>query len=313
MKQALFGQIVGQKPLLSELDFYLENYRTTKVFPNCLLVAERGAGKTSIVEEIARALKKPFHEMLAKDLEDSDALFQHVVIPLLAGKEATVFIDEASLLSESVTHSFLSILNPTKNHKNSCVWRKNGQSYTFDFRKLTFIFATTNPQKIDPDLKDRLKIFTLDQYNTNDLSTILRQRTPKLTYEPGVLQDIAETLRNNPRNAVMRADDLESYCRAHKKRKITKADFSYLRKKLNIMPLGLNKLEVQALKFLSERPLTSLTTLAAKMHMTVAAIQRDVETRLLATNLIEIEARGRIITPEGQAVLLEVANKNKQK
>lgn len=301
-----FSGIIGQPSLLGEVEFYLEGYRATGYFPNTLLIAERGGGKSNLALEIGRALEKPYHEMLAKDLKDSDEFFRHVVIPLLDGRKATIFIDEASLLSDDITHTFLKVLNPEKSNKTTYKWKKNGQTYVFDFTKLTFIFATTAPHKVDPDLKDRLKQFTFEHYKEKDLGTILQQCTPEITYGPGVLDKIASTLRNNPRNATERAKDINGFMKAKKKTVMTQMELNEFNRRLHVLPFGLTKLEAHALRCLAEKPKTSLTTLAAKMHMTAEALRRDIETRLLATSLIDVEPRGRVVTPEGHNVLKEI-------
>ena len=76
---------------------------------------------------------------------------------------------------------------------------------------------------------------------------------------------------------------------------------------MSILPLGLNPIEVQVLRHLSEKKDCSLTHLAAKTGLSKACLQRDFEMYLQKMNLMEITTAGRGITSKGQKYLEQLA------
>jgi Holliday junction resolvasome RuvABC ATP-dependent DNA helicase subunit len=76
-----------------------------------------------------------------------------------------------------------------------------------------------------------------------------------------------------------------------------------LSKTLGILPMGLNRIEVQVLRALAEAGECSLTNLAAKTGMTADSLRRDFEMYLQKMNLMQIDRTGRSITAKGRQYL----------
>ena len=72
------------------------------------------------------------------------------------------------------------------------------------------------------------------------------------------------------------------------------------------MPLGLNEIEIQILRHLTEKKDCSLTFLAAKTGLTKSCVQKDFEMYLQKMSLMEITTAGRGITALGQETLAKV-------
>lgn len=169
------------------------------------------------------------------------------------------------------------------------------------------MFASTEPQKIFHALMDRCHRIDLEEYNHEDLSTILNKNLGGFTVEDEVMNLITPTLRGNARQAVRMAKNIRTYLAPQHKTALKMDEWSQMTKELDILPLGLSRLELQALRALSRGPMT-LTRLAATMFLSKAALQRDIELYLMRQNLMIIDADGRKITAQGQQYLAGLGN-----
>ena len=70
-------------------------------------------------------------------------------------EEATFIFDESSEIPHDISMALLTILNPNTKKRNKFTY--NEIEYNVDFRRITFIFATTEPQHMFHALIDRLE------------------------------------------------------------------------------------------------------------------------------------------------------------
>ena len=172
-----------------------------------------------------------------------------------------------------------------------------GSDIDIDFRKLTFIFATTEPQDVFHALIDRMKKIDLDDYSYDELAQILMLNTDKIKFSGDiVVKHIAPTLRGNGRSAQMMATDIVSHCVQNNIKTFKLKDWNVMCKVLDILPYGLEKLELRYLNILRRNGCIRLYNLAAKLQMTRSAIQSNTEVYLQKLNLIEATAHGRQLT-----------------
>jgi Holliday junction resolvasome RuvABC ATP-dependent DNA helicase subunit len=191
--------------------------------------------------------------------------------------------------------ALLTITNPNKNNFNTFSYE--GSDIDIDFRKLTFLFATTEPQDVFHALIDRMERIDLDDYSYDELAQILMLNTDRIKFSGDVVaKHIAPTLRGNGRSAQKMATNIESYCAQNKVKTFRLKDWNALCDVLDILPYGLEKMELRYLNILRRSGCIRLYNLAAKLQMTRAAIQSDVEVYLQKLNLIEATAHGRQLT-----------------
>ena len=93
---------------------------------------------------------------------------------------------------------------------------------------------------------------------------------------------------------------------ATKKKTFNETDWHLFSSELDILPLGLNRIEVRILNVLAEEKATRLTKLSAKIGLSKACLQRDYEMYLQKMSLIEITPEGRSVTSRGQEYLKEL-------
>ena len=262
-----FPDIIGQESAKRVLDFHIGGFKSTKVMPHLMFVAPKGCGKTTLAKAVARTLKgiddaKRYFEINCSTIKNVKQFFNQLVIPIMQDRDATILFDEASEIPKDVSMALLTILNPNAENRTSFSF----EDYTvdFDFRRLSFMFATTETQSVFHALMDRLERVDLEEYSLEEMGKIVNLNL-ELDIEPKALQNIASVLRGNARAAQKMAQKIESYCSQKRIRRFNYSHWQELSKILNIFPLGLNTTEILLLKILKDNKDCSLTNLSQRL------------------------------------------------
>lgn len=309
---AMFDQIVGQERNKRQFKFYIDGYRKTNRMPNLLMVAARGTGKNLFTDAIAENLvprdskdgaRKGKLLINCSTIKSVKMFWDHVVTPYLqhADKHFTIIMDECHTLSDDVTSMFLTILNPNRSNEN--VFSYQNMKVSFSFFRHTFIFLTTEGHRVFHALADRLERVEIGDYTQSDLAEIIRRYLEVGFDDTDILNQVAEVVRVNPRNAVKMAEKIKSYCNIHDKDTFSMEDWGNLKEALDIKPYGLTELEMQYLSLLQERKPIRLGILASRLSLTPKALQGDLEVYLNKMGLIENSVDGRQITDKGFLVV----------
>ena len=303
-----WNEIIGQTEAKSRLEFHIDGFKAGQPMPSLFFVGPRGFGKTSIatatglrLSEISKGERR-FFLVNSGTIANDKQLAEQILIPLVQDKQSTILFDEAHSLKDKVVDSLLTVTQPNKEHRNTLSF--NGGDIEIDLLKNSFMFATTQPHKVDMALMNRTKRIDLVDYSNDDLSKIIYRNASDIRFHHGTLLTLASVCRNTARQAVMLADDVKTYLAPRHQSTFGNEDWENLRKRLSIHPLGLSGLELQVLNILGASKDVSLTRLAATMCMTPESIRRDCELFLLKNGLIEIQqSKGRNITPAGRMYL----------
>ncbi len=303
-----FQDIIGQSAVKKLLSFYLEGYKTTSIVPHLMFTAPRGSGKTIIATAMAKHLhdisnaggvKKPLVTLNCSSIKTVKQFFNSFVVPHMINRDVSVLFDEASELPKDVTMALLTICNPNKNGANSFVF--DGTPITFDFRRLTFMFATTEGQAIFHALMDRMKRVDLSDYSKDELWHIIELGVGnKCIMNKSIMPDVVSVLRGNARKAQQMAEDIVKYCSVRRNKNFNMADWIELKDMTGILPLGLLKQELYLLRVIAQKIEVRLTELAAVSGLSRGSIQKDYEMYLSKMRLIEISTAGRKLTVNGK-------------
>lgn len=312
-----FSGIIGQEKTKEKLGFYLGGYKVTDIFPNLILIAPRGCGKTIIARKIAANLiQKDTHlpknliEINCSALKNTRQWINQVVIPYVENRSVTILFDEASEIPKDLTMALLTILNPNPQKQNR--FRFEDFVYHFDFRKHSFLFATTEAQKIFHALMDRLERIELEDYTTKDLANIvnlsLASYDRHFNIEDSILSELSQTLRGNARAAEKMGEKIGIFLKQTGLKTFGESQWWLLKKTLGIFPLGLSEIELRVLKILASRKNRgfSLTQLSSMTDMTKSSLMNDIERFLLRHSFLEINTNGRQITDKGLEYLEEL-------
>jgi Holliday junction resolvasome RuvABC ATP-dependent DNA helicase subunit len=293
-----FKDLIGQTAVKKKLSFYLDAFHKTSQAPFLLMAGAKGLGKTEFAKAFGKNLynqdgeKRTFLELNCSTIKNNEQFFEQIFLPLIADNEITILFDECHALPADLTMAFLTIFNTEANSRKNFVW--NDMSFEFNFKNQTFIFATTETDKIFPPLKDRLTTIDFEPYESSELSEIVKLCVPHLKFTDGVDELIAPTIRGNARSAVKRAKEIDLYCGAKGRSFFTKKDFEVLCDQVGILPFGITFTEKQILQTLNSCGSATLTGLAAKIGMSKTSLQKDHELYLLGKNLIEIDGKRKI-------------------
>ena len=284
-----FPDLVGQENVKKKLSFYLDAFHKTSSCPFLNLIGAKGLGKTEFAKAFAKNLynqdgdKRAFLELNCSTIKNNEQFFEQIFLPLIA----------------DLTMAFLTIFNSEKGNRKSFTW--NEMEFEFNFKQQTFIFATTESDKIFPPLKDRLTTVDFEPYSQEELAKIIKLCTPDVTYINNSLEKISSTVRNNARSAVKRSQEILLYCGAKGKNFFGLSEFADLCDQVGILPHGISFTEKQILEVLNNCGSATLTGLAAKIGLSKTALQRDHELYLLNKNFMEIDGK-RKITAQGMKV-----------
>jgi Holliday junction resolvasome RuvABC ATP-dependent DNA helicase subunit len=311
MSQENFSDIVGQDKVKKKLNFLLDGYKKTKIIPHLLFVAPRGCGKTLIAQKTANIMNRGKTIIVnCSTIKNVKSFLNQIMLPYVYDKDATIIFDEASELPRDVTMALLTILNPNQNNSNEFTFDEG--TYTFHFNLNSFIFCTTEAQKIFHALLDRLYRVDLEDYSYIELGKIINNNLAlkKQSINAEILNEVASVCRGNARQAQSMANQVSSYL-AHKNiKELTKTSWLEVKDRLSIYPLGLLEIELNVIKLLKEHGELRLTNLSAKTNLTKDMLQKNVEMYLMRNHLIEIRPTGRALTKKGHEYHKEHLEKN---
>jgi Holliday junction resolvasome RuvABC ATP-dependent DNA helicase subunit len=221
------------------------------------------------------------------------------MLPFVYDKDTTIIFDEASELPRDVTMALLTILNPNTNNQNEFTFEDG--TYTFRFNQNSFIFCTTEAQKIFHALADRLYRIDMEDYSYVSLGKIIQNnlKSKNQSIEINVIDEVASVCRGNARQAQSMANQISSYLMSKNSNKLTSGGWNEIKGKLSIYPLGLSEIELNIIKILKEHGEVRLTNLSAKTNLTKDMLQKNVEMYLMRNNLIEVRPTGRALTKKG--------------
>jgi len=306
-----WDEIVGQEKAKSRVDFHIQAYSAGEALPSMFFVAPRGYGKTSIAQAAGARLKemsngaKRCFTVNCASIKNLKQFWGSIVMPIVNDRDMTLLLDEASELPMDVTMALLTMINPNKSNRNSYTY--DDYTVDIDLKRQTFLLATTEVHKIFPALLNRTRRIDLDTYSLAHLGEILQRNAPDVKFEENILNDITPVLRGTPRQAVMMASDIKTYLATLKRQNFNRQDWTALSNKLDILPLGLSRLELKVLHILAKDKDVSLTRIAAMMGMTTQSVRQDLELNLQSFGLMDISTAGRNITQRGQSYLKQVA------
>ena len=301
-----FDKLVGQNSVKKKLGFYLEAYNSTSIVPFLNFVGAKGLGKTEFAREFGRNIlnnegnKRVFVEINSSTVKGVNQFFEQIYLPFILDKEVTIFFDEAHALPKELIMVFLSIFNTESGHEKIIIHKET--AYVFDFKKHSFLFATTESDKIFAPFKDRLITIDFDNYSQEDLSQIFLNNLQNITFAPDALEYISSTFRGNARNCVQRVKDIQFYSVSRNVNHFSMTEIKDLCDTLGILPQGCTQIEWRILNILRKEGRQSLQGLSARTGLSRSSIQKDHENYLLSRGYMEIDIQ-RVITAKGCALL----------
>lgn len=171
----------------------------------------------------------------------------------------------------------------------------DGIPYSFDFRKISFFAASTDSQKLLVPLQDRLRVINLEEYKDSELFEIFEKNLEnRVEILPCAKEEITSTFRGNPRDVVVKAEDLKTYAAAKQCRQITKNVWESFSRVMGIQKLGLSASEIQVIKVLGKRGESSLNDLSSCTGFDRSLIQKSLESILVRKGLMVVQGKRKL-------------------
>jgi Holliday junction resolvasome RuvABC ATP-dependent DNA helicase subunit len=304
-----FDEMIGQPKTKSVLGFYIDAFEKTEILPHMFIVGQRGQGKTMLATQVAKNLRsktlgkvKPMLTINCSTLKNVRQFIEDIVLQYVRDQHITLFFDEVHEMPVPIQTCLLTVLNPNKHNMNTL--RFEDYHIEFDFTKISFIFATTDPQRVITPLKDRCRMIHMEEYQYDELGEIVKNNSEDLEFDEETLRDIASVCRGNARNATLMAkDNILQFARRHNVSYVDMDIWCRIKSVLGILPLGLENTELQILKVLKERNICSLTNISAVTGLSTQALRAEFELYPLKHNLMEIAQGGRRLTKQGREYL----------
>jgi|TARA_R110000824_G_scaffold11959_4_gene52618 Holliday junction resolvasome RuvABC ATP-dependent DNA helicase subunit len=303
-----FNNLIGQERLKKKLNFYLSAAKHSDHSPFLCLTGAKGLGKTEFAKEFALELKKikareGWCEVNCSILKGNSYFFEEFYPQVIQDKNVVVFFDEAHNLPKDLEQAFLTIFNSDQDTLKEFQW--DNRIYPFDFTRQTFIFATTESDRIFPPLQDRFTMVDFEPYSPSELGEILKSRAKGINFTGNTLTKLQDIVRNNARSAVMRAREIQLYCESRNQNTFGEQDYDELCDQLGILARGITSTEKQILEILNDLGECSLTMLAARTGLSPSSVRKHHETYLLRRGLMHIDGK-RKLTQQGKELIHEI-------
>ena len=300
----MFEGLIGQDTLKSRLNFYSDAKKATGTLPFLLFNGAKGLGKTEFAKAFAKSLGKPMIEINCSTIRNAEQFFEQVFIPAILDKDVTILLDEAHALPKDLEMAFLTIFNIEGAKTKRFEFGES--SLLFEFERQTFLFATTELDKLFPPFKDRLTQLDFEPYSGKELGKIIQKKMDWIDFKDNILDEICETVRGNARSAIKRALEVSAYAEVNNTSTFGKKEWKSLCDLLGIMPYGINATELQVMRILKERGACTLQMLSAVTGMSRTALQKDAEVFLLKNGFMRIDGK-REITGKGAKALERIS------
>jgi Holliday junction DNA helicase RuvB len=293
-------EYVGQAQIKENLHVFLQAARKRKQpLEHVLLHGSPGLGKTTLAHVIANEMGVPIRITSGPAIERAGDL-----AAILSNLEpgSILFIDEIHRLNRVIEE----VLYPAmEDFQLDIVLGKGPSARTvrLELPRFTLVGATTRMSLISSPLRDRFGVtYRLEFYEPGELMEILNRSAKILEtkLEPKAAEVIASRARRTPRVANRLLKRVRDYAEVHADGTVTKTLAEDALGKLDIDPLGLDRVDRKILQYIIDHfqggPV-GLNTIAAGVAEEQDTIEDIYEPFLLQLGFLSRTPRGRTATP----------------
>ncbi|MDM8335212.1 Holliday junction branch migration DNA helicase RuvB [Wolbachia pipientis] len=298
------NDFVGQKDLIQNLKVFINAAQTrTEALDHVLLYGPPGLGKTTLAQIVSKELRVSFRATSGPLLSKAGDLA--AVLTTLNAKDV-LFIDEIHRLNRNIEEVLYTAM------EDFCLDILVGEgpstrTLRMDLPPFTLIGATTRLGLLSAPLRDRFGIpLHLEFYSCEELVDIIKRGAKILSarIEENAVQEIAYRARGTPRIALRLLRRIRDFIEVKDSKKITYEIAGFALSKLGIDKMGLNKLDMDYLRFLfnTSGPV-GIDTISIALSEDAGNIEETVEPYLIKISFVKRTPRGRVLTDQAKEYL----------
>lgn len=293
------SHVIGQRRVVEKLRIGVEAaWADSAPLDHVLLTGPAGVGKSMLAKVIAAEMATEVHESMGQSLLSPLAV--NGLLLNASSPNAIVFIDEVHEASPSSQTTLFKAID------ERAVFVKEAYSDSvtkLDLVPITLVLATTDPQRLLPPLRDRMRLVCqLSRYSADDLAALLRQKTTQLGWEveDAAFTQIAQRGMGTPRLALRLLQSARRTARAVGETTISLAHAERTFSVEEVDSFGLGADEQRYLRILgrSNSPVR-VNVLATRLGQPMQAVTQVTESNLLWLGLIDRSDAGRSLTARG--------------
>ena len=276
-----------------------------------LFTGPASTGKTLFSQTIAEVLDLPFVDANGTVIRRIEELLDRMAtaaaeadlvktqtgsrggIPVYRYPPTVVFIDECHVLPRTVQTELLTATEPSQREAKT-------NREIADVSQITFLLATTDPNRLLEPLRTRAREIDLDPYTRGEVAEIVRRRYPR--WPSTVHQHLAVAGRLIPRQALTRGDDFDRFMRQdHPTYRPSEALVLAFMREMDMDRLGLIQRDYRYLALLpADGTPVGLQQIASQLRLEEDEVESSVEPFLLQLGFVERSGRGRVLTAAGR-------------
>ncbi len=275
--------------LKQQIEFIINNINNNNYNQNILFFGPPGLGKTYYCHYIAKEVNRELLYINCSAINDVKSL-NNIIMAINDGD--LLFLDEIHLLKKKYFEIFYGVLT---DNKLSVVYTFEETSKVMNIPIPNFVLmiATTEIFNLPQPFIDRFTHqFCLTYYTNQEIKNLIEVecRNKKINISDILCEEIILASQSTPRLCI-------NYLKMIKESTIK---ITSLYDVFGINYLGLNQFMVTYIKYLQKKIIVSLNKIAAYLGLLVKNVATKIEPILLRLDLIEITAKGRVLTIKGQ-------------
>lgn len=298
-----FDDFVGQENAKEILKLEIAAAKKTgNRIRHILFSSKFSSGKTNLSEIVAKELNANFLYFSATIVKSPASLKRELA---KASKFAStvILLDECHSLPRSIQDNLLSVLEKPA---VLCWETKEGGLQKWQLPEgITFIFATTNPEKMTSAFRSRLLTIQLDDYCFDDKVTITEQvfKHAKVKFDHEVCEDIARKARS-PRHIKQHCQTIMNYAIVHGGH-INMETCKEAYRIMNICERGLDQNERDYITYVGKHGPVSSSNICKRLGVDKENLENVIENFLILNGWLNISSKGRILTDEAKELFGE--------